>query len=137
MSASLNAGLRTSRSVNSTVSWLSSASASARSRVGLARTCATTRSVRSLSLADTTSASSSALASSLDHHSLDDTMLDERAGDGFRQGAREDAIDDLLGLGRREHILGHPLEPAPCIDAGAAPRVGKALRLTAERGGDR
>ena len=73
----------------------------------------------------------------LDHHSLDDAMLDERPGDCLRQCAGEDAVDDLLGLGRREHLLGHPLESAARIDAGAAAGLGQTLRLTSERRSDR
>ena len=73
----------------------------------------------------------------LEHRSLDDTMLDEGPGDRLRQCACEDAVDDLLGFGRREHVLGHHLEPAACIDAGDPAGLGEPLGSTSERCRDR
>ncbi len=73
----------------------------------------------------------------LDHHSLDHTMLDEGPGDRLRQCAGEDPVDDLLGFGRREHLLGHDLEPAARIDACDSAGLGQPLRSTSERCSDR
>ena len=64
-------------------------------------------------------------------------MLDEGPGDRLRQCACEDAVDDLLGFGRREHVLGHHLEPAACIDACDSAGLGEPLRSTSERCSDR
>ena len=64
-------------------------------------------------------------------------MLDEGPGDRLRQCACEDTVDDLLGFGRREHVLGHHLEPAARIDACDPTGLGQPLRSTSERCSDR
>ena len=64
----------------------------------------------------------------LGHDPLDDPMLDERPRDRFRQRAREDTVDHLLRLGRREHLPGHGLEPPARVDLGASARSGRDPR---------
>ena len=123
--------------MNSSVSWLSSASARARSMAGLARTCATTRSVRSLSRADKILRFEFRARQHLDYHSLDNTMLDEGSGDCLRQCACEDTVDDLLGFGRRERQLRDHLESTARVDTGASAGLGEPLRSTSERCSDR
>ena len=120
--------------MKSSVIRLSSASASARSRAGLAMTCATT----SLAVARRqTLRFELGARQRLDHYSLDDTMLDERPGDRLGQCACEDTVDDLLGFGRREHVLGHRLEPAARIHARDSAGLGQPLGSTSERCSDR
>ena len=72
-----------------------------------------------------------------DDDPLDDPMLDERTGDRFGQRSCEDTVDHLLRLGRREHVLGHALEPAARIDLGVSAGLGETFGATSKWRGER
>ena len=121
LSARRNAGLRTTWSAMSTVSRLSSASASSRFSAGLSRAWFTTRSVRSVSRSETAARSRSALSStSATTRSTTRCSISDRAT-ASGSGAREDTLDHLLRLGRREHLSGRRLEPPARLDLARRP----------------
>jgi len=72
----------------------------------------------------------------LDHDPLDDPMLDERTRDGLGQRSCKDTVDHLFRLGRREHVLGHALEPAARINPGVSARLGEPFSATTKRRGE-
>ena len=67
---------------------------------------------------------------------LDDPMLDERTRDGLGQRSCKDTVDHLFRLGRREHVLGHALEPAARINPGVSARLGEPFSATTKRRGE-
>jgi hypothetical protein len=73
----------------------------------------------------------------LDYDPLDDPVLDERTRDRFGQRSCKDTVDYLLRLGRREHVLGHALEPAPRTDLGVSARLGESFSATSKWRGER
>ena len=64
---------------------------------------------------------------------LDDLVLGERPRDGLGQRAREHAVDRACGLGRREHVHRHGLEPAARARACAARRRATLVRTIGSR----
>ena len=66
--------------------------------------------MRSLSSAEATAFSRSALASTSGDDALDHLVLAERAADCLGQRARQHEVDRPRGLGRREHLDGRGLD---------------------------